>query len=98
MTLYRLGDIVLVGFPHTDLQVISKRPAVVIYDSRDQDVLMARITTQEYTTETDYRIQTVEKRRSSSRDHLYDLQSRRLLKNSMSSENSDHWTWRRLRI
>ncbi len=56
MTLYRLGDIILVGFPHTDLQGISKRPAVVMYDSGDQDVLIARIITQEYTTETDYRI------------------------------------------
>jgi mRNA interferase MazF len=27
-----------------------------LYDSGDQDVLLARITTQEYTTETDYRI------------------------------------------
>ena len=56
MTLYKFGDIILVGFPHTDLQGISKRPAVVIYDSGDQDVLVARITTQEYTTESDYRI------------------------------------------
>jgi mRNA interferase MazF len=56
MTSYNFGDIVLIGFPHTDLQSISKRPAIVLYDSGDQDVLLARITTQEYTTETDYRI------------------------------------------
>jgi mRNA interferase MazF len=56
MTSYNFGDIVLIGFPHTDLQGISKRPAVVLYDSGDQDVLLARITTQEYTTETDYKI------------------------------------------
>ena len=56
MTSYNFGDIVLIGFPHTDLQGISKRPAIVMYDSGDQDVLLARITTQEYTTETDYRI------------------------------------------
>lgn len=62
MTAYNLGDIVLVGFPHTDLQGVSKRPALVLYDSGDQDVLVARITTQEYTTECDYRI--VEWRRS----------------------------------
>jgi mRNA interferase MazF len=54
MTSYNFGDIVLIGFPHTDLQGISKRPAIVLYDSGDQDVLLARITTQEYTTETDY--------------------------------------------
>jgi mRNA interferase MazF len=56
MTSYNFGDIVLIGFPHTDLQGISKRPAIVFYDSGDQDVLLARITTQEYTTGTDYRI------------------------------------------
>jgi mRNA interferase MazF len=56
MTSYNFGDIVLIGFPHTDLQGISKRPAIVLYDSGDPDVLLARITTQEYTTETDYKI------------------------------------------
>ena len=56
MTVYRLGEIVLVAFPHTDLQGISKRPAIVLYDSNDQDVVVARITTQEYNTDADYRI------------------------------------------
>jgi len=56
MISYNLGDIVLIGFPHTDQQGISKRQAIVLYDSGDQDVLLARITTQEYTTEADYKI------------------------------------------
>ncbi len=56
MTTYKLGDIILIGFPHTDLQSISKRPAIVLYDSGDQDILAARITTQEYTVSTDYKI------------------------------------------
>ena len=56
MTAYNLGDIVLIGFPYTDLQGIAKRPAIVLYDSGDQDVLVARVTTQEYTTEADYKI------------------------------------------
>lgn len=56
MTLYSFGNIILIGFPHTDLQKISKRPAIVLYDSGDQDVLVARVTTQEYTTEADYKI------------------------------------------
>jgi mRNA interferase MazF len=43
MTTYKLGDVVLLIFPHTDLAAISKRPAVVIYDSGDQDVLVARV-------------------------------------------------------
>jgi mRNA interferase MazF len=56
MTTYRFGDIILIGFPHTDLQGVSKRPAIVLYDSGDQDVLVARVTTQEYVTEGDYKI------------------------------------------
>mgnify|MGYP005834174103 CR=1 FL=1 len=56
MTSYNFGDIVLIGFPHTDLQGVSKRPAVVLYDSGDQDVLVARVTTQEYRTESDYKM------------------------------------------
>jgi hypothetical protein len=45
MTTYNLGNIVLVGFPHTDFQGISKRPAIVLYDAGDLDVLVSRITT-----------------------------------------------------
>ncbi|MEK6590608.1 MAG: type II toxin-antitoxin system PemK/MazF family toxin [Nitrospinota bacterium] len=56
MTDYNFCDIVLIGFPHTDLKDVSKRPAIVLYDSGDQDILIARITTQEYTTEADYKI------------------------------------------
>ena len=56
MTTYNFGDIVLIGFPYTDLQGVSKRPAIVLYDSDDQDILVARITTQEYISESDYKI------------------------------------------
>jgi len=48
MTNYNFGDIILLKFPHVDLQYASKRPAIVLYDSGDKDVLVARITTQEY--------------------------------------------------
>ncbi len=56
MTSYNLGDIILIEFPHADQQHFSKRPAIVLYDSGDRDVLVARITTQEYSTEADYKI------------------------------------------
>jgi mRNA interferase MazF len=56
MTAYNFGDVVLVGFPHTDLRGVSKRPAFVIYDAGDLDILVARVTTQEYTTVADYKI------------------------------------------
>ncbi len=56
MTAFKFGDVVLVGFPHTDLRNLSKRPAFVIFDADDLDILVARITTQEYNTEADYKI------------------------------------------
>lgn len=37
------------------MQIVSKRLAIVLYDSGDQGVLVARITTQEYAAETDYK-------------------------------------------
>jgi len=39
MTTYKIGDIVLIGFPHSDLKHVAKRPAVILYDSGDEDVL-----------------------------------------------------------
>ena len=56
MTHYNFGDIILIGFPHTDLESISKRPALIIYDGHDNDIIVARITSQEYTADTDYKI------------------------------------------
>jgi mRNA interferase MazF len=56
MTAYRFGDIILIGFPHADLQGLSKRPAIVLYDAGDHDVLVARVTTQEYVADGDYKI------------------------------------------
>lgn len=56
MTTYEFGDVVLLAFPHTDLATISKRPAVVIYDPGDQDVLVARVTAQEHVAEADYKL------------------------------------------
>ena len=56
MTAYKFGDIVLIEFPYTDLLGGSKRPAIALYDSGDQDVLVARVTTQEYVSEGDYKI------------------------------------------
>lgn len=56
MTAYRFGDILLIGFPHTDLRSVSKRPALVLYDSGDRDVLVARVTSQRHDTPADYEI------------------------------------------
>ncbi|MEI6435114.1 MAG: type II toxin-antitoxin system PemK/MazF family toxin [Bacteroidota bacterium] len=47
------GQIVLLGFPHTDGSSISKRPALILSDTNDQDVILCRITSQFYRTEFD---------------------------------------------
>jgi hypothetical protein len=31
MTRYKFGHIILIGFPHTDLQSLSKRPVIILY-------------------------------------------------------------------
>ncbi|HVT27409.1 MAG TPA: type II toxin-antitoxin system PemK/MazF family toxin [Lacipirellulaceae bacterium] len=46
MTTYRNGDVLLVVFPFVDEQRGKKPPALVICDTGDQDVVLARVTTQ----------------------------------------------------
>jgi mRNA interferase MazF len=56
MTHYKFGTVVLLNFPHTDLQQSSKRPALVIYDEGDKDIVVARITSQRYSGKNDHAI------------------------------------------
>ena len=56
MTHYKFGDVVLLVFPQTNLKETAKRPAVVIYDAGDLDLLVARVTSQEQLTPTDHTI------------------------------------------
>jgi len=51
--LFDAGDVVLVGFPFSSGSGVKQRPALVVLDSGDEDVLVARITTQSYTTRFD---------------------------------------------
>jgi mRNA interferase MazF len=50
MTAFRRGDVVLVGFPFTDLAAIKMRPALVVssdeFNERGQDMILAAITSQ----------------------------------------------------
>lgn len=46
MTPYDFGDIVLVAFPFTNLAHAKKRPALVLADLGDEDLLLARITSE----------------------------------------------------
>jgi mRNA interferase MazF len=50
MTIYQTGDLVLVEFPLTVSGLGKLRPALVILDTGDADLLLGRVTTQSQTT------------------------------------------------
>src|SRR5438105_1993456 len=56
MISYRLGDLVLLDFPLTTSGPGKPRPALVILDTGDADLLLARVTTQSYTSQFDVAI------------------------------------------
>jgi mRNA interferase MazF len=47
------GDIVLLKFPFTDSKTYKKRPALIINDFDDGDIVVCRITSQIYKTKND---------------------------------------------
>jgi len=55
MTKYKFGDIVLVVFSQTDGKK-KQRPALVILDTGDDDIVLAPITTTERKSKGDYKI------------------------------------------
>lgn len=46
--MFQFGEIVLLAFPYTDNSAIKKRPALVLLDTGDGDLLVARVTTQSF--------------------------------------------------
>jgi mRNA interferase MazF len=54
-TRYRWGDVVLVAFPLSDMSGAIRRPGLVLFDSGDEDAMLARITTQQMRGPTDVR-------------------------------------------
>jgi mRNA interferase MazF len=57
MTNYQAGDLVLVSFPFAGGTQVKTRPGLIILDSGDADVVVARVTTQMYQTGFDVAIQ-----------------------------------------
>jgi mRNA interferase MazF len=53
MRKFDLGDIVLLKFPFTNSQTFKKRPALILNDFNDHDILVCRIISQTYTTSFD---------------------------------------------
>jgi mRNA interferase MazF len=56
MTNYQAGDIVLVSLPDSSGSMGKQRPALVIADTGDDDILLARITTQLYSSQFDFKL------------------------------------------
>jgi mRNA interferase MazF len=56
MTTYEFGEIVLVNFPQTGSVRRKRRPALVVLDIGDADVVLAPITTKERSGRGDYRL------------------------------------------
>jgi mRNA interferase MazF len=50
MTNYQAGDLVLIAFPYTGGTQSGVRPGLVLLDTGDADVVVARVTTQTHTT------------------------------------------------
>lgn len=53
MNKLNFGDIVLLKFPFTDGKTFKRRPALVINDFEDGDIVVCRITSQIYKTKND---------------------------------------------
>ncbi|WP_022669892.1 type II toxin-antitoxin system PemK/MazF family toxin [Hippea alviniae] len=53
MTKYSFGDIVIIGFPYTNMNSAVMRPAVVLVDTGDEDVIVSKITSQKRDVDTD---------------------------------------------
>jgi mRNA interferase MazF len=56
MANYKFGEIVLIKFPFTDNLTFKKRPALILKDTNDGDVIVARITSKSYNTEYDIQL------------------------------------------
>ena len=53
MTSFRPGDLVLVAFPYAGSTQAKRRPALVVLDTGDADVVVARVTSQHHQTPND---------------------------------------------
>jgi len=57
MTRYKFGDVVVVSFPFTSLDKTIRRPALVLVDTGDEDIVVARITTRKHNEEMELEIE-----------------------------------------
>ena len=55
------GEIILLKFPFTNSKKYKKRPALVLLDTNDGDIIVCRITSVLYKTEFDFEVENYEK-------------------------------------
>ena len=55
--MYSFGDVLIINFPFSDGQGSKRRPVMVITDTNDKDVLIAKITIQSHNTSYDINLQ-----------------------------------------
>ncbi|MGB2842106.1 MAG: type II toxin-antitoxin system PemK/MazF family toxin [Halobacteriota archaeon] len=53
---YRFGEVVLLAFPFSSRREAKRRPALVLIDTGNADILVARITSQDVDTDYDVRL------------------------------------------
>jgi len=51
--MYRFGDVLIINFPYSNGLGSKRRPVIVIKDTNDNDILIAKVTSQQYKTEFD---------------------------------------------
>jgi mRNA interferase MazF len=56
MMIFNKGDLLLAEFPYAGGEITKRRPALVLLDSGDADIVLARITTQPHKTVYDVNI------------------------------------------
>jgi mRNA interferase MazF len=54
---FERGEVVLLAFPFSSGAGVKQRPALVLLDAKDQDLLVARVTTQSYQSPFDITVQ-----------------------------------------
>ena len=95
MNNYSPGEIVLLSFPFSDATGAKKRPALVLLDAGDNDVLVARVTS--HIARTDFDVELVEWRQggllipSVARVHKMATLEKRLVERRLGSLTSGDW-------
>jgi mRNA interferase MazF len=53
---YQIGEIVLLAFPYTDQRGVKRRPALMLLDTGNGDVVVARVTSRQVQTRYDVKL------------------------------------------